>query len=101
MSIVYEEDLVRDADGNLRDKDGNLLEKNGVWLNRNVRLHSREQDAAANELAKERDKEITQREQERLNQPGLISKFKNGIKKLFGLNQAKKKQIEQSQQNSR
>jgi len=101
MSIVYEEDLVRDADGNLRDKDGNLLEKNGVWLDRNVRLHSREQDAAAREFAQEKDKEITQREQERLNEPGLISKFKKGIKKLFGLNKVRQNQIEQSQNKSR
>lgn len=101
MSIVYEEDLVRDADGNLRDKDGNLLEKNGVWLDRNIRLHSRAQDAAAREFAQQQDKEMTQREQERLNEPGLISKFKKGIKKLFGLNQAKKKQLEQSQDKSR
>ncbi|MCM1294100.1 MAG: hypothetical protein NC311_00880 [Muribaculaceae bacterium] len=46
-------------------------------------------------------KHAERREMERLNEPGLISKFKKGIKKLFGLNQAKQKQIEQNQQNTR
>ncbi len=46
-------------------------------------------------------KHAERREMERINEPGLISKFKNGIKKLFGLNQVKQKQIEQNQQNVR
>lgn len=46
-------------------------------------------------------KHAERREMERLNEPGLISKFKNGIKKLFGLNQAKQKQIEQNQNSGR
>lgn len=46
-------------------------------------------------------KHAERREMERINEPSLISKFKTGIKKLFGLNQAKQKQIEQNQQNTR
>lgn len=39
------------------------------------------------------------REQERLNAPSIYTRFKNGIKNLFGL--VKQKQTEQHQQHSR
>lgn len=72
MSIVYEEDLIRDKDGDLRDRAGNLLEHNGVWLGRNVRMRSRKDnyniyswDSAA----------AAQREEARLNAPGIIERI--------------------------
>lgn len=39
------------------------------------------------------------REMERINEPSIYTRFKNGIKNLFGL--AKQKQNEQNQQHSR
>ncbi len=46
-------------------------------------------------------KHAERREMERINEPSMISKFKNGIKKLFGLNRAKQRQMEQNQQTVR
>lgn len=53
-----------------------------------------------NEHAKQLHAE--RREQERLNAPGIYTRFKNGIKKLFGLVKDKEIQLQQqNQQNSR
>ncbi len=99
MSIVYEEDLVRDADGNLRDKDGNLLEKDGVWIDRNVRLRSRKEDAEEYKMEQQQEKELEQRyqrETERLQKPSIVTKFVRGIKKFLGPNQVTQKSRQKS-----
>ncbi len=65
--IVYEEDLVRDADGNLRDKNGKLLEKNGSWVDNEVRLHSRKQEEEDKRSEKQEQEELTRSEEAKLN----------------------------------